>query len=102
MPRFRINQMFTDSQQNLWIGSVDQGYTVCYHYKERFNNDNYLRSELNNKSVVSLSAGKDNKLWISTLMDGIYVYDTKSSEIRHIDSKCSANKRNRKPSTRIS
>lgn len=65
--------------------SVDQGYTVCYHYKERFNNDNYLRSELNNKSVVSLSAGKDHKLWISTLMDGIYVYDTKSSEIRHID-----------------
>ncbi len=61
------------------------GYTVCYHYKERFNNDNYLRSELNNKSVVSLSAGKDHKLWISTLMDGIYVYDTKSSEIRHID-----------------
>lgn len=85
MPRFRISQMFTDSQQNLWIGSVDQGYTVCYHYKERFNNDNYLRSELNNKSVVSLSAGKDHKLWISTLMDGIYVYDTKSSEIRHID-----------------
>lgn len=85
MPRFRISRMFTDSQQNLWIGSVDQGYTVCYHYKERFNNDNYLRSELNNKSVVSLSAGKDHKLWISTLMDGIYVYDTKSSEIRHID-----------------
>ena len=42
--------MFTDSQQNLWIGSVDQGYTVCYHYKERFNNDNYLRSELNNNT----------------------------------------------------
>lgn len=33
MPRFRISRMFTDSQQNLWIGSVDQRYTVCYHYK---------------------------------------------------------------------
>lgn len=84
MPRFKISQMFTDSQHNLWIGSVDQGYTVCYHNKERFNNDNYLRSELNNKSVMSLSAGKDNKLWISTLMDGIYVYDIESSKIRHI------------------
>ncbi len=85
MPRFKISKMFTDSQQNLWIGSVDQGYTVCYHYKERFNNDNYLRSELNNKSVMSLSAGKDNKLWISTLMDGIYIYDTKSREIKQIN-----------------
>ena len=92
--------MFTDSQQNLWIGSVDQGYTVCYHYKERFNNDNYLRSELNNKSVVSLSAGKDHKLWISTLMDGIYVYDTKKSGTS--TPKRSASKRNRKPSTRTS
>ncbi|WP_455609317.1 hybrid sensor histidine kinase/response regulator transcription factor [Bacteroides rodentium] len=85
MPRFKISQLFTDSQQNLWIGSVDQGYTVCYHYKERFNNDNYLRSELNNKSVVSLSADKDNKLWISTLMDGVYIYDTRNRKIKHID-----------------
>ena len=85
MPRFKISKMFTDSQQNLWIGSVDQGYTVRYNYKERFNNDNYLRTELDKKSVISLSAGKDNRLWISTLMDGIYIYDTKTREIKHID-----------------
>jgi len=86
MPRFKISKMFTDSQQNLWIGSVDQGYTVCYHYKERFNNDNYLRTELNNKSVISLSAGKDGKLWISTLMDGVYIYDTETRRLKHVDS----------------
>ena len=34
---------------------------------------------------MSLSAGKDNKLWISTLMDGIYIYDTKSREIKQIN-----------------
>lgn len=85
MPRFKVSKIFTDSQQNLWIGSVDQGYTVRYNYKERFNNDNYLRTELDKKSVISLSAGRDNKLWISTLMDGIYIYDTKTREIKHID-----------------
>lgn len=86
MPRFKISKMFTDSQQNLWIGSVDQGYTVCYSYKERFNNDNYLRTELNNKSVISLSAGNDRKLWIATLMNGLYMYDMNTREIKLIDS----------------
>jgi hypothetical protein len=66
VPRFKINQLFTDSQQNLWIGSVDQGYTVCYNYKERFNNNNYLRSRFENKSVVSIAVSKEQDLWIST------------------------------------
>lgn len=87
VPDFKISKMFVDSQQNLWIGSVDQGYTVCYNYQERFNNDNYLCNMLRNKSVVSLSTGSDRRLWISTLMDGIYVYDMNKPEIRNINPK---------------
>lgn len=30
VPHFKISTMFTDSQKNLWIGSVDQGYVVRY------------------------------------------------------------------------
>ncbi|MCD7978828.1 MAG: response regulator [Tannerellaceae bacterium] len=85
VPGFKISRMFTDSQKNLWIGSVDQGYTVRYHYKERFNNNNYLRLSMENKSVMSVAAGADRKLWISTLMDGVYVYDMESQEIIAID-----------------
>lgn len=85
VPRFKISKMFTDSQKNLWIGSVDQGYIVCYHYKERFNNNNYLRSSLENKSVVSIAAGKDRNLWIATLMDGVYVFDIQSQKMKVID-----------------
>lgn len=85
VPRFKINKMFTDSQQNLWIGSIDQGYTVRYHYKERFNNNNYLRNELENKSVMAIATGKDRKLWIATLMDGLYMYDMKTQKIKSID-----------------
>lgn len=85
VPRFKINKLFTDSQKNLWIGSLDQGYTVSYHYKERFNNNNYLRSELENKSVVSVATGTDRKLWIATLMDGVYVYDMQTRQIKTID-----------------
>lgn len=84
-PRFKISKMFTDSQKNLWIGSVDQGYTVRYHYKERFNNNHYLRSSMENKSVVSIAAGADRKLWIATLMDGVYVYDMQTQQMKAID-----------------
>lgn len=85
VPEFQINCMFTDSQNNLWIGSTDQGYTVCYHYKERFNNDNYIRSYFNNKSVVSASAEKNGILWITTLSDGVYRYDLNNKKVVPID-----------------
>lgn len=85
VPGFQISCMFTDSQNNLWIGSTDQGYTVCYHYKERFNNDNYIRSYFNNKSVVSASAEKNGILWITTLSDGVYRYDLNNKKVVPID-----------------
>ena len=74
VPNFKISRMFSDSQGNLWIGSVDQGYAVHYRYKKLFNNNNYLSSFFKDKSVISLSADKHQNLWIATLMDGIYVY----------------------------
>lgn len=85
VPDFQISCMFTDSQNNLWIGSTDQGYTVCYHYKERFNNDNYIRSYFNNKSVVSASAEKNGILWITTLSNGVYRYDLNNKKVVAID-----------------
>lgn len=84
-PRFKVSKMFTDSQNNLWIGSVDQGYLVRYNYKERFNNNNYLRSCVENKSVIALAVDKQQHLWISTLMDGLYVFNLKTHEIEKPD-----------------
>lgn len=85
VPAFKIRRMFTDSQRNLWIGSEDQGYTVRYHYKTNFNSNNYLRSSLENKSVVSVVADGESNLWIATLMDGLYVYDLKRQRLDNID-----------------
>ena len=85
VPEFQISCMFTDSQNNLWIGSTDQGYAVCYHYKERFNNDNYIRSYFSNKSVVSVSAEKNGILWVTTLSKGVYRYDLNNKKVVSID-----------------
>lgn len=84
-PDFRINSFYTDSHQNLWIGSLDQGYTVRYHYKERFNHDNYLRTYFAEKSVVSMVCDRRGLLWISTLMDGLYVYCPQNHVIKPIE-----------------
>lgn len=84
-PRFNISKMFTDSQKNLWIGSIDQGYTVCYNYKERFNTNNYLKSYLKDKSVKSVAMDKERNLWIATLSDGMYMYNMDSKEVKQID-----------------
>jgi len=84
-PNFRISRIFTDSHKNLWIGSTDQGYVVHYNYKAQFNNNNYLRSWMENKSVTALAVDKSEHLWISTLTDGLYMYDLASRHIEKIE-----------------
>ena len=84
-PDSKITTMFTDSQKNLWIGSNDQGFVVKYSYQERFNNNSYLVSQFENKSVTSITADRDENLWMTTFLDGIFVYDVKNKLIRPID-----------------
>ena len=76
--------MYTDSHKNLWIGSPDQGYTVRYHYKERFNSNNYLRSFFHQKSIIALDADSCN-LYISTLKDGMYIYNLNTKHIEAVN-----------------
>ncbi|WP_163323788.1 hybrid sensor histidine kinase/response regulator transcription factor [Draconibacterium mangrovi] len=82
-PDFDIVSIFTDSQKNLWIGSFDQGYKVIYHYKERFNNNQFLQSKLKGKSVLSVATDHDKNLWIVTRSDGIMLYRNDNHEIQH-------------------
>ena len=84
-PKFKVTSIFTDSQKNLWIGSFDQGFVTYYDYKERFNNNNYLRTFTENLSVVSLEMDHDNQLWINTSVDGVFVYDMDQNVIRSVD-----------------
>lgn len=84
VPPFKIRRMFTDSQSNLWIGSEDQGYRIRYHYKTNFNSNNYLRSTLENRSVVSVVADGESNLWISTLMDGLFIYDLRRQRLKTV------------------
>ena len=85
VPDVKINCMFTDSRNNLWIGTYDQGYHVVYSYEERFNNDGWLKLSLGQKSVVSVDSDSNDNLWISTLKDGLYLYNSRKQIFKRID-----------------
>ncbi|MBR6883033.1 MAG: response regulator [Bacteroidales bacterium] len=80
-----IRTLFLDSRQNLWVGTTDQGYTVSYHYKDQFNSNKYLTSAFARKTVTSLCLDKQNRLWITTLRDGLWLYDLSRKELRPVD-----------------
>ncbi len=85
VPDFDITTFFTDSQKNLWIGSYDHGFTVQYHYKKRFNNNNYLVSKLENKSVISVITDKENNVWMITRNKGLVIYNEKTLDFKSFD-----------------
>ena len=85
VPDAKINTIFEDSNENLWIGTYDQGYHVVYAYEELFNNDSWLKTSLGNKSVVSVDCDSKDNIWISTLKDGLYLYNSESAIFKKID-----------------
>ena len=85
VPDVKINTIFEDSNDNLWIGSYDQGYKVIYAYEELFNNDSWLKSSLGHRSVVSVDCDSEDNVWISTLKDGVFLYDSKSALFKKVD-----------------
>lgn len=84
-PRFKVKTMFTDSQKNLWVGSSDQGFVTYYNNKERFNNNNYLRTFTEGLSVISLRLDGDNGLWMNTSLGGVFVYDMEKEVVRAVE-----------------
>lgn len=84
-PDFKITALFTDSHKNLWIGSSDQGFVTKYNYQERFNNNSYLSSQFNKKSVTSVSMDKSDNLWITTSLDGVFLYSADDKKVHKMN-----------------
>ena len=85
VPDSEIRTLFQDSRQNLWFGTTDQGYTVSYHYKDQFNSNKFLTSAFARKTVTSLCLDDQDRLWITTLRDGLWMYDLGNKELRQVD-----------------
>ncbi|MBR3386742.1 MAG: response regulator [Bacteroidales bacterium] len=85
VPDSEIRAIFLDSRQNLWFGTSDHGYTVSYHYKDQFNSNKFLTSAFTRKTVTSLCLDNQNRLWITTLQDGVWLYDLDHKTLRSVD-----------------
>ena len=85
VPDTEIRTVFRDSRHNLWFGTTDQGYTVSYLYTDQFNSNKFLTSAFARKTVTSLCLDPGNRLWITTLRDGLWVYDLSRKELRGVD-----------------
>ncbi len=85
VPDSEIRTLFQDSRQNLWFGTTDQGYTVSYRYKDQLGSNKFLTSAFSRKTVTSLCQDRDNRLWITTLRDGLWVYDIPGKTLRPVD-----------------
>ena len=85
IPDFEIRTIFRDSRGNLWFGATDQGFAVSYADKNGFKGNRYLADRFERKSVISVCADRENRLWIATLNDGLFVYDLNTKDLRPID-----------------
>ena len=85
IPDLEIRTLFRDSRGNLWFGSTDQGYSVSYTDRNGFDSNRFLTDFFHNRSVVSLCPDQTGNLWISTLNDGLYVYEPGKNTVRRID-----------------
>lgn len=86
LPSGHVRCIFQDSSGNLWFGSEDQGYMVASSTSGPFNNEyKYLRDSFKGKSVVSLALAGEDRLFVSTLQDGLYCYALGDRRLEKLD-----------------
>jgi signal transduction histidine kinase/DNA-binding response OmpR family regulator/ligand-binding sensor domain-containing protein len=85
VPDTVVISMFTDSNNNLWMSTFDQGFIVHYYHKQRFNIHENLQMHTKNKSVLSVKVDKEQNLWVVTRTHGIMVWNKTDQQIRAID-----------------
>lgn len=81
----RIRAIFVDTQQNIWLGTEDQGVVTHSSYRNRFNNDIFLNEYFRNKPILSLSEDNERNLWVLTSRSNIYVYNLENKSIENLD-----------------
>lgn len=80
-PNQQITSFFSDSQDNLWIGTFTHSFKVIYKYSQQFNNNHILHSITKDHSVTALAFDKEENVWVATYSDMLYIYNTKTNKI---------------------
>lgn len=80
-----ISTIFVDTQQNIWLGTEDQGFLVHSSYKNRFNNDNFLNEYFRGKPILSVSEDDKRNMWLLTSKGELYIYNLENKKIENLN-----------------
>ena len=87
IPSCAVQTLFMDSNKNLWMGTYTKGSFPIYKYKNQFNNNRYLTTLLEGKSIRAIQEDKKHRLLIATYSDELFIYDPKTNKTDVIDLK---------------
>ncbi len=85
LPNVIITIIFKDDDNNLWVGSEEQGVYPFYSYIRQFNNIKPLSLHTKDKSIKALNIDPKGRLWISSLANDLYIYDFNTGFFNTID-----------------
>jgi signal transduction histidine kinase/DNA-binding response OmpR family regulator/ligand-binding sensor domain-containing protein len=75
VPDSEITDIYVDSRDNIWIGTLDKSFAAEYSYSRQFNNNIPLTSFFAGKSVISISKDAEGGVWFLTRHHGLFYYD---------------------------
>ena len=84
IPDSEVSTLFMDSRGNLWLGTVDKGFSVSYRERGQFNGNKSLVQAFKGKSVTSLCPDQAGNLWISTLRNGLWCYRLSDKKLERV------------------
>jgi signal transduction histidine kinase/DNA-binding response OmpR family regulator/ligand-binding sensor domain-containing protein len=85
IPDAEVRTLFQDSRRNLWMGTTDKGFEVSYYLKGLFSGKRPLVNAFKGKTVTSLCTDRNGDLWITTLMDGLWLYRSEDGHIQKVE-----------------
>lgn len=83
-PGFDATSFYRDALGDLWLGSDDRGFQTIPFPSEALRSGRFTRHVLDNKSVVSMSRDRDGILWLFTLHDGLFRYDSSTNSLTSV------------------
>ncbi|MCM1021217.1 MAG: response regulator [Muribaculum sp.] len=75
-----VTTTFIDRDQNLWIGTFDNGYRIVPHRQPIFNSDKNLCNAFKGEFVTRIATDQQQRLWIGTRYNGIVRFDPESGK----------------------
>jgi len=77
-----IRTIFTDKNNNAWIGTFDSGTEVSFEHRKNFNFDKVLTKYLDNKFVNTIVSDNKGHLFLGSRNNGLFIYDSKTKSIK--------------------